>query len=380
MTDIEFAGFFVQLVTAGNDTTKTMLSSGTEALLAHPDQLAALRADRSLMGGAVEEILRYVNPLHYFRRTALADTELAGVPIAEGDKVAMMYTSANRDEAVFGDTAQEFDIRRSPNPHVSFGFAAHFCLGVHLARLEGKVFFDELLDTFSTIEQTGPLAAHPLQPQQRVEAAADPPRSMSEPNAQRLHVADPFDDWPKDDVAASDERTTLMAFLDYHRAVLARKATGLTDEQARLATCPPSDLTMLGLIRHAADVERGWALRSMAGGDAAPIYYGASHPDGDPDGDFHPPSDATVAEALDTYWSEIARADEIYAADELEQIEAARPWRVQPALDPPPPDRGARPPLRSRRPAPPGDRRGDRRLNRERPSAPAPDVATVPPP
>ncbi len=144
---------------------------------------------------------------------------------------------------------------------------------------------------------------------------------MSEPNAQRLHVADPFADWPKDDVAASDERTTLMAFLDYHRAVLARKATGLTDEQARLATCPPSDLTMLGLIRHAADVERGWALRSMAGGDAAPIYYGASHPDGDPDGDFHPPSDATVAEALDTFWSEIARADEIYAAAELEQIE-----------------------------------------------------------
>jgi cytochrome P450 len=156
MTDIEFAGFFVQLVTAGNDTTKTMLSSGTEALIAHPDQLADLRADRTLMGGAVEEILRYVNPLHYFRRTALADTEIAGVPIAEGEKVAMMYTSANRDEAVFGDTAQQFDIRRSPNPHVSFGFAAHFCLGVHLARLEGKVFFDELLDTFSTIEQTGP--------------------------------------------------------------------------------------------------------------------------------------------------------------------------------------------------------------------------------
>jgi len=156
MSDLDFGIFFVQLVTAGNDTTKTMLSSGTEALLAHPDQLADLRADRTLMGGAVEEILRYVNPLHYFRRTALADTEIAGVPIAEGEKVAMMYTSANRDEAVFGDTAQQFDIRRSPNPHVSFGFAAHFCLGVHLARLEGKVFFDELLDTFSTIEQTGP--------------------------------------------------------------------------------------------------------------------------------------------------------------------------------------------------------------------------------
>ncbi len=156
LDDIEFASFFVQLVTAGNDTTKTMLSSGLEVLLAHPDQLAELRADRSLMTGAVEEILRYANPLHYFRRTALSDTVLDGVAIAAGDKVAMMYTSANRDEAVFGETAQQFNIRRSPNPHLSFGFAQHFCLGVHLARLEGRVFFNELLNTFSSIEQTGP--------------------------------------------------------------------------------------------------------------------------------------------------------------------------------------------------------------------------------
>ena len=133
-----------------------MLSSGTEALLNHPDQLRDLRADRSLTLGAVDEILRWANPLHYFRRTAMVDTELHGTKIAAGDKVAMMYTSANRDEEVFGDTAQEFNIRRSPNPHLSFGFAQHFCLGVHLARLEGRVFFDELLNTFSGIEQTGP--------------------------------------------------------------------------------------------------------------------------------------------------------------------------------------------------------------------------------
>ncbi|MCU1390088.1 MAG: cytochrome [Ilumatobacteraceae bacterium] len=156
MDDMEFASFFVQLVTAGNDTTKTMLSSGTAALLAHPDQLAAIRADHGLITGAVEEILRWANPLHYFRRTALVDSELHGVDIKAGDKVAMMYTSANRDEDVFGDTAQDFDIRRSPNQHLSFGYAQHFCLGVHLARLEGRVFFDELLKTFSTIEQTGP--------------------------------------------------------------------------------------------------------------------------------------------------------------------------------------------------------------------------------
>lgn len=154
MSDIDFGSFFVQLVTAGNDTTQTMLSSGLLALLEHPDQMEALRADRSLIAGAVEEILRWANPLHYFRRTASADTVLAGVEIAAGDKVAMYYTAANRDPAVFADP-HAFDIRRSPNPHLSFGIAEHFCLGVHLARLEGRIFFEELLARFGTIEPTG---------------------------------------------------------------------------------------------------------------------------------------------------------------------------------------------------------------------------------
>jgi cytochrome P450 len=155
MTDADFGSFFVQLVTAGNDTTKTMLSSGLEALLDHPDQLDALRRDRSLIATAVEEILRYANPLHYFRRTATADVTLRGVDIKEGDKVAMYYSSANRDEEVFPEPHQ-FDIRRQPNPHLSFGIATHFCLGVHLARLEGRVFFEELLARFATIEMTAP--------------------------------------------------------------------------------------------------------------------------------------------------------------------------------------------------------------------------------
>jgi cytochrome P450 len=155
MTDIQFGSFFVQLVTAGNDTTRTMLSSGLLALLDHPEQLAELRADHARIPDAVEEILRWANPLHYFRRTATKDTQLAGVDIAEGDKVAMIYTSANRDEAVFADP-HRFDIHRDPNPHLSFGTGEHFCLGVHLARLEGRVFFEELFDSFGTIEQTGP--------------------------------------------------------------------------------------------------------------------------------------------------------------------------------------------------------------------------------
>ncbi|MEY2406662.1 MAG: hypothetical protein QOG39_1578 [Acidimicrobiaceae bacterium] len=154
MTDVQFGSFFVQLVTAGNDTTRTMLSSGLLALLQHPDQLEALRADHTLIPGAVEEILRWANPLHYFRRTATDDTEVAGQPIAAGDKVAMVYTSANRDGTVFADP-HAFDIRRDPNPHLSFGIAEHFCLGVHLARLEGRVFFEELLDAFPTIKLAG---------------------------------------------------------------------------------------------------------------------------------------------------------------------------------------------------------------------------------
>jgi len=154
MTDIQFGSFFVQLVTAGNDTTRTMLSSGLHALLQHPDQLAELRADPSLIPAAVEEILRWANPLHYFRRTATADTELGGASIRTGDKVAMIYTSANRDETVFL-RPQEFDIHRDPNPHLSFGTGEHFCLGIHLARLEGRVFFEELLARFPTIELTG---------------------------------------------------------------------------------------------------------------------------------------------------------------------------------------------------------------------------------
>ena len=154
MTDVEFGSFFNQLVVAGNDTTKGMLAGGINVLLDHPDQLADLRADRSLLAGAIEEILRYANPLHHFRRTATEDTEIRGVPIKGGDKVAMWYTSANRDEDVFTDS-QRFDIRRSPNPHLSFGIAQHFCLGVHLARLEGRVFFEELLAAFPRIERTG---------------------------------------------------------------------------------------------------------------------------------------------------------------------------------------------------------------------------------
>jgi len=154
MDDLQFAYFFVQLVTAGNDTTRTMISSGLLELLRHSDQLERLRADRSLAASAVEEVLRYAPPLHYFRRTLTADTEVRGVPMAAGEKLAMIYSSANRDEDAFDDP-DTFDITRHPNPHLAFGIGEHFCLGVHLARLEGRVFLEEMLDRWPRVELAG---------------------------------------------------------------------------------------------------------------------------------------------------------------------------------------------------------------------------------
>lgn len=154
MTDIDFGRFFVQLVTAGNDTTRTMLSSGMLALLEHPGSYLDLRGNRAAIPRMVEEVLRWANPLHYFRRTAVVDTELGGKNIKAGDKVAMIYTAANRDPDVFADP-HAFDIDRDPNPHLSFGIATHFCLGVHLARLEGRIFFEEVFKRWRTIDLVG---------------------------------------------------------------------------------------------------------------------------------------------------------------------------------------------------------------------------------
>jgi len=134
-------------------------------------------------------------------------------------------------------------------------------------------------------------------------------------------VAEPWTILPTDEAPATDERTTLVAFLEYQRAVLARKAEGLSDDQARIAACPPSDLTMLGLVRHMAEVERIWSQRSFMGSDIGPIYCGPVHPDGDEDGDFHPPPDANLADALATYWTEIEVADGIYDGASLDVIE-----------------------------------------------------------
>jgi hypothetical protein len=133
-------------------------------------------------------------------------------------------------------------------------------------------------------------------------------------------VAEPTTPLP-DDPPVGDERTTLLGFVDYYRAVLARKIEGLTDEEAGRAACPPSDLTLLGIVRHMADVERSWFRRSLLAEDAPPIFYGPGHPDGDDDGDFHPPPGATVADALAAYWNEIEVANRNMVDFPLEDIE-----------------------------------------------------------
>jgi cytochrome P450 len=156
LDEVGFAGLFVQIAVAANETTRSLLAGGMLALVEHPEAFAALEADRSRIPTAVEEMLRWVTPVHYFRRTATRDLELRGKHIREGDRVVLHYTSANFDEDVFRDP-QRFDISRDPNPHLAFGWGEHFCLGARLARLEARVFFEELLDTFRSVEVIGPV-------------------------------------------------------------------------------------------------------------------------------------------------------------------------------------------------------------------------------
>jgi cytochrome P450 len=146
LTDDELQWFFLLLVNAGGDTTRNLLAAGIQLLFDHPDERARLLADLDgLMPTAVEEMLRYTSPVVHFRRTAMADTEIRGTRIAEGDKVVVFYGAANRDADVFTD-ADAFDVGRDPNPHLAFGGGGpHLCLGMHVARLEISIMLRELL-------------------------------------------------------------------------------------------------------------------------------------------------------------------------------------------------------------------------------------------
>jgi cholest-4-en-3-one 26-monooxygenase len=144
LTEIEFCSFFLLLLVAGNETTRTVTTNGMKALLDHPDQLRMLANDSSLVPGAVEEFVRFDPAVHYFRRTATQDTEIRGRKIREGEKVVMWYPSANRDEDVFPEP-DRFDVTRRENEHLAFGIGEHYCLGANLARLELTVIFQEML-------------------------------------------------------------------------------------------------------------------------------------------------------------------------------------------------------------------------------------------
>ncbi|KUO06142.1 cytochrome P450 [Streptomyces caeruleatus] len=154
-TDQELSSFFIFLIVAGNETVRTALSHGLELLTDNPDQRALLTADLDdRLPGAVEEILRLSSPAIWMRRTVTRDHELGGRTYIKGDKLVLYYWSANRDEKVF-ERPEEFDILRSPNPHLSFGGGPHFCLGAHLARLEMTVLFRELFTRIPGIRSVG---------------------------------------------------------------------------------------------------------------------------------------------------------------------------------------------------------------------------------
>ena len=155
LTDAELVSFFILLLVAGSESTRNTLTHAVVALTEHPDQRAAWLADPGVTATAVDELIRWATPVNWTRRTATEDTELAGQPIAAGEKLALLYCSANFDEEVFEDPFR-FDLRRSPNPHLSFGAAGpHFCLGAHLARREIAALMEELLAVLPGLEATG---------------------------------------------------------------------------------------------------------------------------------------------------------------------------------------------------------------------------------
>jgi cytochrome P450 len=156
LTELEQQMFFHLLVAAGSETTRNSITAGVLGLMDRPASWEALRADRSLVPGAVEELLRWASSTIYNRRTATEDIERHGQVIRAGDKVVLWWQSANFDERVFADPF-ELDITRSPNPHLSFGVGSHFCLGANLARLEIRLVLDGLLDRVERLELAGPV-------------------------------------------------------------------------------------------------------------------------------------------------------------------------------------------------------------------------------
>lgn len=155
LDSIDFQLFFLLLIDAGGDTTRNLVAGGLHALLQNPDTLAALRADPALIPNAREELLRWVSPVIYMRRTALKDTRIAGQAVRAGDKVVRYFGAANWDPRTFEEPGR-LDITRSPNPHIAFGAGTHVCLGQHIARVEIDAMLREVLERLQDIELAEP--------------------------------------------------------------------------------------------------------------------------------------------------------------------------------------------------------------------------------
>ena len=156
MPELEFRNFFCLLVAAGNDTTRYSIAAGLQAMAHQQELLGQMKAGGDIWETAADEIIRWATPALYFRRTATRDFEMHGKQVQEGDKVLFWWSSGNRDEEAFEDPFR-VDLTRSPNRHVSFGQGGpHVCLGMHLARLEVRILFQELAKRISSIEPTGP--------------------------------------------------------------------------------------------------------------------------------------------------------------------------------------------------------------------------------
>lgn len=156
LTEAELCSFFVLVVIAGNETTRTAIAQGMHALSQFPEQKAIWQNDYDAIAPtAVEEIVRWASPVLFMRRTATCDTEVGGQPVKKDDKLVLWYFSGNRDEDVFENPFQ-FDVRRSPNDHVGFGGPGpHYCLGAHLARREVNIIFREIFQRMPDIEVCG---------------------------------------------------------------------------------------------------------------------------------------------------------------------------------------------------------------------------------
>jgi len=152
--DLEAMGYYLIVATAGHDTTSHSVSGGLLALAENPALLARLKADPSLVGKFVEETIRWVTPVKHFMRTAAEDTELNGQKIAKGDWLMLCYRSGTRDEAAIA-SPDVFDIERKENKHIAFGFGPHVCLGQHLARMEMRLFWEELLPRLASVSVAG---------------------------------------------------------------------------------------------------------------------------------------------------------------------------------------------------------------------------------